>query len=159
MTTESTLYTLDEALFHQVQRGLPLVIVLTGFADAGGAVSQLEDYMWDEASPREFVTFDSDMLHDYRARRPTIVFEEDHLTEYDPPSISLSIATDDVGEAVPAADGPRTRFSVESVCQQRYVPCDRLSSWPNHVGAQHPNADPALPTSWRHRQWISSRHH
>lgn len=110
MTTESTLYTLDEALFHQVPRGLPLVIVLTGFADAGGAVSQLEDYMWDEASPREFVTFDSDMLHDYRARRPTIVFEEDHLAEYDPPSISLSIATDDVGRQFLLLMGPEPDF-------------------------------------------------
>lgn len=97
VANEHPLYTLDEAVREGVPEGLPLVIVVTGFADAGSAVTQLEEYMWDTASPQAFVNFDMDLLHDYRARRPLIVFEEDHLVDYDGPELSMYIASDDVG--------------------------------------------------------------
>lgn len=110
MANSAALFTRDEALFAQIPQNLPLVIVLTGFADAGGAVTQLEEYMWDETNPREFVSFNTDELHDYRARRPTIVFEEDHLAEYESPSITLALATDDVGRQFLLLIGPEPDF-------------------------------------------------
>jgi len=82
---------------NQIPPGLPLVIVMTGFADAGSAVSQLEEYMWETASPEAVIDFHMDLLHDYRARRPSIVFEEDHLTDYEGPELSFFSATDDMG--------------------------------------------------------------
>lgn len=93
------LFSEDTNLRAQIPTGLPLVLVITGFADAGGAVAQLEEYMWQEASPEPFVTFNVDILHDYRARRPLIVFEGDHLTDYDPPELALYLATDDIGQS------------------------------------------------------------
>lgn len=97
MTEASRLFTVDEARRANIPAGLPLVLVITGFADAGGAVTQLEEYMWEKTSPQSIVDFNMDMLHDYRARRPTILFEEDHLTEYEGPELALYSATDDVG--------------------------------------------------------------
>ncbi|MBN9179992.1 MAG: PAC2 family protein, partial [Microbacterium sp.] len=64
-----------------VPQGLPLVVALTGFTDAGGAVSQLIDYFRDDLEPRPLVVFSNDVLLDYRARRPLVTFEGDHLTE------------------------------------------------------------------------------
>lgn len=97
MPAPSNLFLIDEAKKASIPSGLPLVLVITGFADAGGAVTQLEEYMWDQASPDSFIDFNMDLLHDYRARRPTIIFEEDHLTEFDRPELGLYHATDDVG--------------------------------------------------------------
>ncbi|TAL41752.1 MAG: PAC2 family protein, partial [Salinibacterium sp.] len=54
----------------EVPDGLHLVAALTGFADAGGAVTQLSDYFLETLEHRELVEFDNDALLDYRARRP-----------------------------------------------------------------------------------------
>jgi hypothetical protein len=77
-----------------VPRGLPLVIALTGFTDAGSAVSQLVDYFREELDPTPLVVFSNDVLLDYRARRPVISFEQDHLTDYRPPRLELSLVHD-----------------------------------------------------------------
>jgi hypothetical protein len=81
-----------------VPRGLPLVAGLTGFADAGGAVSQLSDYLVDVLESRVIAHFDTDSLLDYRARRPTIFFDEDHLSEFRPMSLDLRLARDELGQ-------------------------------------------------------------
>ena len=81
-----------------VPRGLPLVMLLTGFTDAGSAVSGLIDHLRESTSPQPVVIFDNDVLLDYRARRPVIVFEQDHLTEFRPARLELSFATDALGQ-------------------------------------------------------------
>jgi len=82
----------------QVPHGLHLVAGLTGFADAGSAVSQFSQYLLDTLEVREIATFDNDALLDYRARRPTIFFDQDHLTEYTPLKLSLYLAKDELGQ-------------------------------------------------------------
>ncbi len=81
-----------------VPRGLPLVIALTGFTDAGGAVTRLIEYFRDELAPTPLAVFSNDSLLDYRARRPIVAFERDHLTDYRPPRLELSFAHDALGQ-------------------------------------------------------------
>ena len=80
-----------------VPRGLPLIIAMQGLSDAGGAVSQLEEYLWSRYQPEEIVRFNADLLLDYRARRPIITFDEDHFVDYAPEELSLSLAHDEFG--------------------------------------------------------------
>lgn len=80
-----------------VPRGLPLVMALTGFTDAGSAVSQIVEYFRDELDPIAQAVFSNDLLLDYRARRPIIAFDEDHLTDYRPQRLELSLAHDTLG--------------------------------------------------------------
>jgi hypothetical protein len=82
----------------QVPRGLHLVAGLTGFADAGSAVSQLGTYLLETLEVREIASFDADALLDYRARRPTIFFDQDHLTEYKPLKLSLYLVRDELNQ-------------------------------------------------------------
>jgi hypothetical protein len=81
-----------------VPHGLPLIVLLTGFTDAGSAVSGLIDHLRETASPQPVVVFDNDVLLDYRARRPVISFDQDHLTEFRPSRLELSLATDALGQ-------------------------------------------------------------
>jgi len=69
-------------------------MALTGFTDAGSAVSQTVDYFRDELDPTPLAVFSNDVLLDYRARRPVISFDQDHLTDYRPPRLELSLAHD-----------------------------------------------------------------
>lgn len=82
----------------QVPRGLHMVAGLTGFADAGGAVSQVSDYLLENLTVREVVSFDTDALLDYRARRPMMFFDQDHLSDYTPAKLSLYVAQDELGQ-------------------------------------------------------------
>ena len=81
-----------------VPRGLPLVVLLTGFTDAGNAVSGLIEHLRETASLEPIVVFDNDVLLDYRARRPVISFDQDHLTEFRPQKLDLSLAKDALGQ-------------------------------------------------------------
>lgn len=82
----------------EVPEGLHLVAGLTGFADAGGAVTQLSEYLLDTLHHRVIAEFDSDALLDYRARRPAIYFDQDHLTDYRPATLNLYLASDELGQ-------------------------------------------------------------
>ncbi|WP_205547873.1 proteasome assembly chaperone family protein [Leucobacter sp. wl10] len=80
-----------------VPRGVPLVVAMQGLSDAGGAVSQLEEYLWERCRPEEVLRFNADLLLDYRARRPVITFDEDHLVDYSPEELTLCVARDELG--------------------------------------------------------------
>jgi hypothetical protein len=79
-----------------VPEGLHLVAGLTGFADAGGAVTQLSQYLIETLDNQVLAAFDADALLDYRARRPTIQFDQDHLSDYRPATLNLYLMKDEL---------------------------------------------------------------
>jgi hypothetical protein len=80
-----------------VPRGLPLVILLTGFIDAGRSVATASRHLVDSTTHERVWVFDNDELLDYRARRPTFTFEQTKLTDYRPPELVLRLVTDELG--------------------------------------------------------------
>lgn len=97
MRDPSGLYDLSVEV-SMIPRGLHLVAGLTGFADAGGAVSRLSDYLLSELEAQEVVAFDTDALLDYRARRPIMFFDQDHLVDYKPAKLSVYLVKDELGQ-------------------------------------------------------------
>ena len=81
-----------------VPSGLHLVAGLTGFTDAGSAVTQFSEYLLSTLDHDVVAEFDSDALLDYRARRPTIYFDQDHLSEYHPAKLNLYLVRDELGQ-------------------------------------------------------------
>lgn len=97
-----------------VPERLPLVILMTGFTDAGGAVSGLVDFAREDLDPQPLVAFSNDSLLDYRARRPIITFDQDHLTEFRPPRLELSLAHDALGQPFLLLSGYEPDFGWEA---------------------------------------------
>jgi hypothetical protein len=97
MRNPADLYELT-SVAERVPSGLPLIAGLTGFADAGAGVTQLSDYLLDTFDPEVVAEFDVDALLDYRSRRPIIYFDQTHLTDYQPPSLNLYLARDEIGQ-------------------------------------------------------------
>ncbi|GGF24070.1 proteasome assembly chaperone family protein [Subtercola lobariae] len=97
MKDPAQLYELADEV-DQIPDGLPLVAALTGFTDAGGAVSQFGEYVLDTLNNRVVAEFDTDTLLDYRARRPIIYFDQDHLTDYQPQTLRLYLVNDELGQ-------------------------------------------------------------
>src|SRR3954466_10240788 len=72
----------------QPPSGLVLVEMLDGFIDAGSARRLARDHVL--AGPSQLVArFDTDVLHDYRARRPPMLFVENHWQSYEAPRLEL----------------------------------------------------------------------
>ncbi len=93
-----SLYIRDDALFSSTElRGLNLVMGFTGFADAGHVVRQITAELLDTLDPELIAEFDADQLIDYRSRRPQISFVEDHLQDYQAPSLALYRLVDGLG--------------------------------------------------------------
>ncbi|MQA04808.1 MAG: PAC2 family protein [Streptosporangiales bacterium] len=90
-----------------VAEGAPVLIhALTGFIDAGEAGSGLAEHLLNTLPHRVVARFDIDELYDYRARRPTVVFAEDHFEQYVAPQLTLYALRDDADAEFLLLTGP-----------------------------------------------------
>lgn len=100
-----------------VPTGLPLVVALTGFTDAGGAAARVIEHLREDLDAVPLVVFTNDVLLDYRARRPVITFDGDHLLDYRPPRLELSLAHDALGQPFVMLTGYEPDFLWEAFAE------------------------------------------
>lgn len=85
---------------------LTLVVVLTGFLDAGKSAELAARHLADLSDGKVVATFDVDALHDYRARRPPVTFVRDHYTDYEAPRLVVRALRDTGGTPFLLLAGP-----------------------------------------------------
>jgi hypothetical protein len=93
-----------------------LVHALNGFVDAGEAVRLSHEHLLETLPNRVVGQFDVDQLHDYRARRPAMIFDADHWESYADPKLLLYLLTDAAGTQFLLLTGPEP-----DVQWERYV--------------------------------------
>ena len=77
------LYTLDEAVVAKLKEHRPVLIhQLDGFVDAGQAGRLFSAHLLEQLDHEVLAEFDHDQLHDYRSRRPAMVFDTNPWTSY-----------------------------------------------------------------------------
>ncbi|SDY36854.1 Predicted ATP-dependent carboligase, ATP-grasp superfamily [Micromonospora pattaloongensis] len=87
--------------------GQPVLIqALTGFVDAGSATRLARQHLLSTLPAQPIATFDLDQLLDYRSRRPTMMFVEDHWEDYEEPRLELHLLRDDAGTPFLLLGGP-----------------------------------------------------
>lgn len=85
-------------LDFEVPLGLNLLAGLSGFTDAGNTLSQVSDHILENLDAKLIVQFDNDELLDYRARRPVMYFEKDHIESYQPAVLGIYLVEDETGQ-------------------------------------------------------------
>lgn len=100
-----------------VPHGLPMVVLLTGFTDAGSVVSATVSHLRENAELVSLGLFVNDELLDYRARRPIITFDRDHLSDYRPPRLEVSLAHDVLGQQFLLLSGYEPDFAWEAFAE------------------------------------------
>jgi predicted ATP-grasp superfamily ATP-dependent carboligase len=85
---------------------LTMVVVLTGFLDAGKAAELAVQHLEGLGDGRVVATFDVDSLHDYRARRPPVSFVRDHYADYEAPRLVVRALRDTGGTPFLLLRGP-----------------------------------------------------
>ncbi|EON23655.1 MULTISPECIES: PAC2 family protein [Nocardioides] len=85
---------------------LTLVVVLSGFLDAGKSAELAAQHLEALGEGRVVATFDVDSLHDYRARRPPVSFVRDHYADYEAPRLVVRALRDTGGTPFLLLRGP-----------------------------------------------------
>jgi len=86
--------------------GVPLIIALQGYADAGQGVYQASQHLLQALEHRPVATFDVDELIDYRSRRPGVTIDRSRLTSSEDLSLTLHRLEDSAGEPFLLLEGP-----------------------------------------------------
>lgn len=94
-----------------------LLVALTGFVDAGGAGGLAREHLLSTLESRVVASFDVDQLYDYRARRPTMLFNQDHWESYDDPRLDLHLVHDATGTPFLLLAGPEPDVQWERFTQ------------------------------------------
>lgn len=80
------LYTFNSELWESVRGTSPALLHLfDGYIDAGSVTHGLAKYLLEVCPNEVLVDFDHDQIHDYRSRRPQMVFDTNHwvsMTDY-----------------------------------------------------------------------------
>ncbi len=97
MTCERSLYEFEDTGV-EIPKGLHLLAGLSGFTDAGSALSQFSEQIFENLDAIEVVRFSNDELIDYRSRRPIMYFEKDHIEDYEPANLGLYLVHDEVNQ-------------------------------------------------------------
>ena len=87
-----------------------LVVALGGFIDAGHTQRLMADHILETHESRVIASFDVDQLLDYRGRRPVMVFDRDHWSSYDDPSLLLHRVVDKEGVPFLLLVGPEPDY-------------------------------------------------
>jgi PAC2 family protein len=102
----------DPADLYELDSDLPalsgpvLLHSLDGFVDAGSAGQLVREHLLDSLEHRVIARFDVDALVDYRARRPTMVYDADHWESYEAPELVVHLLHDEAGSPFLMLTGP-----------------------------------------------------
>jgi len=97
-----------------VPDGLHLLAAISGFTDAGSSMQQVSQHILENLDYETIAIFDNDQLLDYRSRRPVMFFEQDHIEDYQPASLSLHLVRDEVGTQFLFLNGYEPDFKWEA---------------------------------------------
>ena len=101
------LYTLREDAVAKLKDHRPVLIhQLDGFVDAGQAGRLLSAHLLEQLEHEVVADFDHDQLHDYRSRRPAMVFDTNTWKSYADLHLRLYRMTDEQGEVFLLLTGP-----------------------------------------------------
>ncbi|MDT0201401.1 PAC2 family protein [Nocardioides sp. AE5] len=160
------LHVVDEVPDLPAGQPVPLVVALQGFLDAGNASALAVAELTRHDPGRVVATFDVDVFHDYRARRPMVTFNRDHYQDYDAPRLVVRLVRDAADQPYLLLTGPEPdtrweafsrgvrelveRFDVELVVSLASVPMAAPHTRPLAV-TQHANDEDLLS---RENPWV-----
>lgn len=107
MATTRDFYTVNEDLWTSVVGSRPpLFYHFEGFVDAGNVGANLTEALLEHGSPQVLASFDVDLVHDFRARRPKMIFDTDAWKSVEEISLTLHLVKDKIERPYLVLSGP-----------------------------------------------------
>lgn len=103
-----------------------MLVALEGFVDAGLTQKLLTDHILATNESTVVASFDVDQVLDYRGRRPVMVFDRDHWSSYDDPSLLVHRVIDRDGTPFLLVAGPEPDYQWNRMSEAMTSLIDRL---------------------------------
>jgi hypothetical protein len=136
------------AYARQAAHGVPLVVALKGFADAGSVAELVIGNLLDNLDSEVVARFDNDLLLDYRSRRPAVMFDGDHVAAYEFPELALRELRDGTGQPFYLLSGYEPDFKWEWVLDDIMSLAEHFEistvTWLNSVPTPVPHTRPIV---------------
>jgi predicted ATP-grasp superfamily ATP-dependent carboligase len=101
------LYTLRDDVLSKLKEQRPVLIQqFDGFVDAGQAGRLFSSHLLEQLDHEILAEFDHDQLHDYRSRRPAMIFDTNTWKSYADVTLRLYRVVDEQGEVFLLLTGP-----------------------------------------------------
>ena len=101
------LYTVNQEVLAKLKEHRPVLVhQMDGFVDAGQAGRLFASHLLTQLDHEVLAEFDHDQLHDYRSRRPAMVFDTNQWKSYADVQLRLYRMTDEHGEVFLLLTGP-----------------------------------------------------
>ena len=101
------LYTVDPVVWESLRGQKPVLLHLfDGYVDAGSVTHNTGRYILEQCDHEVLVEFDHDQLHDYRSRRPHMVFDTNQWVSMTDYALLIHKATDPAGTEFLVLTGP-----------------------------------------------------
>lgn len=150
------LYTFNPALWEQMRDRRPVLIhLLHGYVDAGQVSRTIADHILATCPSQLLVEFDHDQLHDYRSRRPMMVFDTDQWKSAEKFVLAMHLVTAPGGEQFVLLSGPepdtqweRATAAIVGLAQRLDV---RLAVTSHGIPTGVPHTRPSLITEYASR--------
>ena len=120
----------------------PLIHLLDGFLDAGRVTHGTAAHLLSTCRPERVATFDVDVLHDFRSRRPIMTFDTYRWTAIQMPQLVLDKLTDETGRPFLLMHGQEPDSRWERMVTATLSICDELGVGRLYTGAGIPMAVP-----------------
>lgn len=106
--------------------GLDLLVVFSGYLDAGNVSTQLENMLLERLDHQRIATFDTDQLLDYRARRPHLRFDGEKFFDYEAPELELHLLKDQMQRPFLMLSGPEPDYQWDRFVAAVMILIDQL---------------------------------
>lgn len=122
----STAATADQDTDVPSLRGLDLLVVFSGYLDAGNVSTQLENVLLERLDHQRIASFDTDQLLDYRARRPHLRFDGKQFFDYEAPELELHLLKDQLQRPFLMLSGPEPDYQWDRFVAAVMILIDQL---------------------------------
>lgn len=106
--------------------GLDLLVVFSGYLDAGNVATQVENILLERLDHQRIATFDTDQLLDYRARRPHLRFDGEKFSDYEAPELELHLVKDQMQRPFLMLSGPEPDYQWDRFVAAVMILIDQL---------------------------------
>lgn len=142
MLDPTTLFSYERDVDSRSLHASTLVVTLGSFVDSGRVQEKLDEFITDNYPNRIVGTFDSDQVIDYTAVRPPISLEQDHLTGYSSPALTLREVSPEGEAPFLLLSGPEPNFQWERVAHAVRIIVEQLGVTRTLVATSFPGATP-----------------
>lgn len=132
MNQDGVLYEVNDEVAQEVLNrmsasvGLPLIVSLTGYLDAGQAGNLAMEHLLATAPHERLVTFDADALVNYREHRPVVTYDSQKFVDYQAPFIAIDLLHDADGAPLLLLHGHEPDFAWERFVTALLALADRF---------------------------------